>query len=469
MVPRTIATITRKAILFGAAASALFLLYGVVLPDLDTDHWLRRYLDGHPIERWTAALFLLGCAFAADRFLRVAIERHRLKLLRRFIDDVDLSRLAQRRDAADWLNEQLGNLRFSMAGRRVASMASPTGGLRDPEAYSALIRDLAEFDLDSLERSNTGLRFIAWAIPILGFLGTVLGITAAIAHVTPEQLENSLGEVTSGLAVAFDTTALALALSIGLMAVSSAVDRLERHTLSEADRFARFDLHQRLVVATRTGSEEGRVARELIEAAVAPVREVWEEERQRWAETVRNLATHQTRLLQEASSRMLEELRAHNRAQNESWVAAAQQAVQALDKVATATADRLTKAASEGAIRLSAALDAAVTAFKALATAQQETFTDASDRLATTLTEAEKSIRHVVDLARAIRDTLQQTNHLATTEQLLRKNLETLVQTSDLQETVQLLAATVQLMNARVARLTGENAGASTARQREAA
>ncbi|MEI2659369.1 MAG: MotA/TolQ/ExbB proton channel family protein [Bifidobacterium adolescentis] len=51
------------------------------------------------------------------------------------------------------------------------------------------------------------IRTITWAVPILGFLGTVIGITMAIANITPDQLESSLGEVTAGLAVAFDTTA----------------------------------------------------------------------------------------------------------------------------------------------------------------------------------------------------------------------------------------------------------------------
>ena len=66
---------------------------------------------------------------------------------------------------------------------------------------------LADQAAERLHESYSLVRTITWAVPILGFLGTVVGITMAIANVTPEQLDTSLGEVTDGLAVAFDTTA----------------------------------------------------------------------------------------------------------------------------------------------------------------------------------------------------------------------------------------------------------------------
>ena len=71
------------------------------------------------------------------------------------------------------------------------------------------LRSLADQDSLTLEGSNALVRFITWAIPILGFLGTVLGITGAISGVTPEVLEKSLSTVTDGLSLAFDTTAVA--------------------------------------------------------------------------------------------------------------------------------------------------------------------------------------------------------------------------------------------------------------------
>src|SRR5262249_27444728 len=76
------------------------------------------------------------------------------------------------------------------------------------------MRTLSDNDALALEGSYSLIRFITWATPILGFLGTVLGITHAIANVTPEVLEHSLSGVTDGLAEAFDATALALGLTM---------------------------------------------------------------------------------------------------------------------------------------------------------------------------------------------------------------------------------------------------------------
>src|SRR5205085_5071560 len=99
------------------------------------------------------------------------------------------------------------------------------------------LRALADEDALALDGSYSLTRFITWAIPILGFLGTVLGITGAISGVTPEVLENSLSTVTDGLALAFDATALGLALTMTTMFLSFLVERAEQNILASVDRF----------------------------------------------------------------------------------------------------------------------------------------------------------------------------------------------------------------------------------------
>jgi biopolymer transport protein ExbB/TolQ len=92
------------------------------------------------------------------------------------------------------------------------------------------------------------VRVVIWAIPILGFLGTVIGITLAIARLSPEALETSLPTVVAALGVAFDTTALALALSIVLFFAQFFVDRAESNLLAkvgdcvERELLGRFEL-----------------------------------------------------------------------------------------------------------------------------------------------------------------------------------------------------------------------------------
>ncbi len=107
------------------------------------------------------------------------------------------------------------------------------------------LRTLADNDALALENSYALTRFITWAIPILGFLGTVLGITGAISGVTPEKLETNLNSVTDGLALAFDATALALALTMIAMFTSFITERAEQAVLDLVDAFVDRELAHR--------------------------------------------------------------------------------------------------------------------------------------------------------------------------------------------------------------------------------
>src|SRR5439155_26266074 len=120
------------------------------------------------------------------------------------------------------------------------------------------LRAVADTDALALDNSYALVRFITWAIPILGFLGTVLGITKAIANVTPEVLEHSLSGVTNGLSLAFDTTAVGLALTMATMFLSFVVERLEQSVLERVDHFAEVQLAHRFERGGTSGGESLR-------------------------------------------------------------------------------------------------------------------------------------------------------------------------------------------------------------------
>lgn len=90
-------------------------------------------------------------------------------------------------------------------------------------------------------------RFMVWAIPILGFIGTVWGISNGIAHFSDAMtstnsvtdvsamLKENLPLVTNSLATAFDTTLLALLLSIPLMMFMLTLEKSEEAYLIDLD------------------------------------------------------------------------------------------------------------------------------------------------------------------------------------------------------------------------------------------
>ena len=68
-----------------------------------------------------------------------------------------------------------------------------------------------------MESEQSFINYVAWAIPSVGFIGTVLGIAASLGYANEASSPEGIAKVTSMLAVAFDTTLISLVLSIVLM------------------------------------------------------------------------------------------------------------------------------------------------------------------------------------------------------------------------------------------------------------
>ena len=87
---------------------------------------------------------------------------------------------------------------------------------RSSKSLSELLEVISiqtEVNKEIAESRQSNIRYLAWAIPSIGFIGTVLGISKAL------QIANSgdMNKISASLGVAFDTTLLALLLSIVIM------------------------------------------------------------------------------------------------------------------------------------------------------------------------------------------------------------------------------------------------------------
>jgi len=102
-----------------------------------------------------------------------------------------------------------------------------------------VVDSVCELETERLDSELALVRYIAWAIPSIGFIGTVRGIGEALglAH---RAVEGDISGVTSALGVAFNSTLIALVLSIILMFVLYQIqlmqERLVLDTNSACDR-----------------------------------------------------------------------------------------------------------------------------------------------------------------------------------------------------------------------------------------
>jgi biopolymer transport protein ExbB/TolQ len=147
------------------------------------------------------------------------------------------------------------------------------------------LRALADVDAMAVEGSYALTRFITWAIPILGFLGTVLGITGAITGITPEKLEQDLSAVTDGLALAFDATALGLGLTMVTMFLSFLVERSEQGVLEAVDRFVDRQLAHRFEREGVDTGEFAEVVRKQAQALIKMTEHLVQRQAEVWAKS----------------------------------------------------------------------------------------------------------------------------------------------------------------------------------------
>lgn len=90
------------------------------------------------------------------------------------------------------------------------------GATRNVQDVSDAARGVCEAEAERLDSELSMLRYIAWAIPAIGFIGTVRGIGDALGE-AHKAVTGDVSGVTEGLGVAFNSTLIALLISIVLM------------------------------------------------------------------------------------------------------------------------------------------------------------------------------------------------------------------------------------------------------------
>ena len=90
------------------------------------------------------------------------------------------------------------------------------GATRNVQDASSASHTLILSEAERLEAELSMVRYLLWAIPSIGFIGTVRGIGDALA-VANKAVSGDISGVTESLGVAFNSTLIALLLSILLM------------------------------------------------------------------------------------------------------------------------------------------------------------------------------------------------------------------------------------------------------------
>jgi methyl-accepting chemotaxis protein len=250
----------------------------------------------------------------------------------------------------------------------------------------------SDIDANAVDSSYALVKVFVWAIPILGFIGTVQGIGDAVASFSTTMenaadmsaLKDSFGLVTGGLGTAFDTTLLALVLSMFIMFPMTSLLKSEQDLLNWVDEYCNENLLKRLKdeagPAPSAAGIDSKALQAAIDAALVPHHaelKAWskkleaigeslgQQSAQNWTKVDEQLQQRHGQIVRqlqkstEAAGDLTERLKAISERQSETMTQLAERTIQAQTDVGDAMkhSGETMQAASESVQRYFAALE----------------------------------------------------------------------------------------------------------------
>ncbi len=222
------------AILFAVVAVAvLYVVQLLAFPEGSTDMY-SRIVWGNYISPAIVGIFLIAIFLLWDKRRKLAKEKKKSGW---FLRDI-APRLLDRHTRIDQVTDKHTDLQDNLLANRWNAVQSQS---KKHSTNSAM--KYAELESEHLQNSYSMPRFFVWALPIVGFIGTVWGIGLSISFFSDTMgasqsgasvstmLQQNIPLVTKGLSTAFDTTLLALLLSLPATAFLVLTERDERDYL----------------------------------------------------------------------------------------------------------------------------------------------------------------------------------------------------------------------------------------------
>ncbi len=140
------------------------------------------------------------------------------------------------------LNHPLNSYLLPRALRLGVQRFGVTGNIQDS---ATAVRDLCESEMERQEAELSIIRYIAWAIPSIGFIGTVRGIGSALGQAN-RAVAGDITGVTQSLGVAFNSTFIALVISIVLMFFIHQLQLFQERLVLDSEAYCNDNLIARL-------------------------------------------------------------------------------------------------------------------------------------------------------------------------------------------------------------------------------
>jgi biopolymer transport protein ExbB/TolQ len=104
------------------------------------------------------------------------------------------------------------------------------------QSASDAVNNICDTESNRLDSELSMVRYITWAIPSIGFIGTVRGIGAALGQ-AHEAMQGNIAGVTASLGVAFNSTFVALLISIVVMFFNHQLQLIQERLVLDSNAY----------------------------------------------------------------------------------------------------------------------------------------------------------------------------------------------------------------------------------------
>jgi biopolymer transport protein ExbB/TolQ len=121
------------------------------------------------------------------------------------------------------------------------------GSTQNIQDVATAVKDVCETQADRLDSELAMIRYIIWAIPSIGFIGTVRGIGQALGQ-AHRAVEGDIVGVTTSLGVAFNSTFIALVISLFIMFIMHQLQLLQERLVLDTQSYCDVKLLRQLAL-----------------------------------------------------------------------------------------------------------------------------------------------------------------------------------------------------------------------------
>jgi biopolymer transport protein ExbB/TolQ len=217
--------------------------------------WLNNKFIGQGIIPYSTAFFSAWClAILFIKWRKLAFQKLCLKM--RLLPETPGFVLSPRNVnvVMERMTELVDDPRQFVLFNRISVALSNLQNMGRVSDVDEILRNQGDFDEAASESSYLVLAGFLWAIPILGFIGTVLGLSIAIgefgtvmnASGQANALLPALKQVTNGLGLAFDTTLEALVAALAIQLMITFLKKSEQEFLDSCSEYCSRDIVNKL-------------------------------------------------------------------------------------------------------------------------------------------------------------------------------------------------------------------------------